>query len=889
MEGENAVKPPKTLSKGVIALIVAVAVLGSAVTTLLAVMFTSRDTVPKGYVPEGYISIEDAQALLASMTLPAGSMSMDFQELTDSEADQIISGSDELWEVYERNPLGDTVDERDWDRYSSGIATEWMNSAEKTLYERYDACCRTYLETGVDGYRGGKSGDYFYYGTGVAYRDLGLTKEQAQSLFYWFKFNNPQYYFLCNSAAYSDTSMFPELYERFADGAERTKTTNELFTKLDGWIESISDDEVTHWQMELAANDLLCRKLEYDEEEPFFQSMYSAVLLERTVCAGYSETFCAMMNAVGVDAMVALNDIHAWNVVKWDDGSYYVVDVLWNENRQDNNSPKRTYFNVGEASAKAGDTGKAEHSYGADVAAWAPDLAQSNYVPSEYDLTGSNGTADRLAAPQNLRAPDEGDDEQISVAWDPVDGAAQYTVELYSSDQKTLLLSKSFEKTAISIKFGSYSSLAVRVRAENGERFSDWSEFLAVNTKAEAAQPTTSGTTLAAPQNITITKDEPTITRFSWDPVEGAEQYQIILFKDAEHTETWLSGFQAKTSMGYQKLQPGKTYYYGVRAMKTVDGKDYYSDWTFFKHTTPKEDASGAALSAPQNVTITNDEPTRTGFSWDPVEGADQYELARFTDADHKEIAASGPVEKTNSGFKGLKPGKTYYYGVRAMKTVDGKDYYSDWTYFKHTTPKEDAQPTLAAPQNITITKDEPTVFHFSWDPVEGAEQYEVIMYEDAERTEILLSGFRDQPTKGYESMTPGKTYYYGIRAMKTVDGEDLYSDWTYFKHTNPKEDAQPALAAPQNIAIIKDEPTITHFSWDPVEGAEQYEVALYKDSTLTETLHSSFRTDTTMGYKDLQPNTTYYYGIRAVKTVDGEDLYSDWAYFKHLTPKESS
>ena len=148
--------------------------------------------------------------------------------------------------------------------------------------------------------------------------------------------------------------MFPEMYERFADGAERTKTTNELFAKLDGWIESISDDEVTHWQMELAANDLLCRKLEYDEEEPFFQSMYSAVLLERTVCAGYSETFCAMMNAVGVDAMVALNDIHAWNVVKWDDGSYYVVDVLWNENRQDNNSPKRTYFNVGEASAKAG-------------------------------------------------------------------------------------------------------------------------------------------------------------------------------------------------------------------------------------------------------------------------------------------------------------------------------------------------------------------------------------------------------------------------------------------------------------------------------------------------------------------------------------------------------
>ena len=30
--------------------------------------------------------------------------------------------------------------------------------------------------------------------------------------------------------------------------------------------------------------------------------------------------------------------------------------------------------------------------------------------------------------------------------------------------------------------------------------------------------------------------------------------------------------------------------------------------------------------------------------------------------------------------------------GVRAVKTVDGEKYYSDWIYFSHKTPKETAK-----------------------------------------------------------------------------------------------------------------------------------------------------------------------------------------------------
>lgn len=880
--------------KGLVALILVVAVIASLATALLAMIFASQNTVPKGYVPEGYISVEDAKALISSITLPVGSMNMDFQDISDVEADEIANGADELWAAYERNPMGDAVNRRDWGKYASKIATEGMTDAEKTLYNRYDACCKKYLEMGVDGFRGGKSGDYFYYGSEVNYGDLGLSRDQAQSLFYWFKFNNPQYYFLRNGAAYSGTSMFPMMYERFANGNERTKTTNELFDKLDGWIESISDDEVTTWQMELAANDLLCRKLEYDEDEPFYQSMYSAVLLERTVCAGYSETFCAMMNAVGVDAMVALNNIHAWNVVKFDDGNYYVVDVLWNENYEDNDDPKRDYFNVGEIAAKARDGENAAHTFGSDLVSWAPDLSQRDYVPTEYDLTGSGGNAGRLDIPQNLRITDD-DGEIAYLAWDSVDGAAQYMVELYTGDGETLTNSKAFEKNETTIRYKSYSSLAVRVRAEDGERVSDWSELFVFTTKADAAGPSptpTPGVTLAVPKNVKITKDEANSTGFSWDEVAGADQYQVMLFKDAKHTETWVGDFRTKTAVVYNKLQPSTTYYYGVRAMRTVDGEDYYSDWTYFTHKTPEESAkstSDVTLDAPKNIKIKDVEPGRVAISWDRVEGASWYHVSVFKDSSHKEEIQNTRKFTLSAAITDLEPGTTYYFGIKARSTsVDeksGQYVYSDWTYFEHTTPA--AVDALAAPKNIVFTKDEPTSVRFTWDAVKGAEQYHLAIFKDADHKEIWIDSNQTETNVGYSKLTPGSTYYYGIRAMKTVDGKDYYSDWTYFAHKTPnKESASSvALGAPKNIKITEDEPDGFDFTWDAVEGAEKYQVAAFKDSTHKEIWVDWTETEASSGFGNLSAGVDYHYGVRAVKTVDGKDIYSDWLYFTHKTP----
>ena len=113
--------------------------------------------------------------------------------------------------------------------------------------------------------------------------------------------------------------------------------------------------------------------------------------------------------------------------------------------------------------------------------------------------------------------------------------------------------------------------------------------------------------------------------------------------------------------------------------------------------------------------------------------------------------------------------------GIRAVKTVEGQDYYSDWVHL--TVP---AAIGVEVPQNVRVTDVDATSFHLAWDAVEGIEQYEYALFKDAEYKERWgdLKRIANQRT-GYKN-TNGGEYYFGIRAVKTVEGQDYCSDWVY-------------------------------------------------------------------------------------------------------------
>lgn len=87
------------------------------------------------------------------------------------------------------------------------------------------------------------------------------------------------------------------------------------------------------YEKELYVHDALIKKLVYDINAPINQSAYSALVSNRTVCAGYARAFQYIMQQLGIPCYYCTGyagQSHAWNIVRID-GEFYNVDVTWDD------------------------------------------------------------------------------------------------------------------------------------------------------------------------------------------------------------------------------------------------------------------------------------------------------------------------------------------------------------------------------------------------------------------------------------------------------------------------------------------------------------------------------------------------------------------------------
>ena len=258
---------------------------------------------------------------------------------------------------------------RDWSACTGSLGEENLSPEEAEFYDRLNKTSLKYISTSVSCVTHyDPDGSVWHSADGVKYGDLRLSSEEVGVLYMWFRFNHPQYYFLSCAYRFNGWTLCPYLYENMVDRKERAKITNELFDKLEGWIREVEDNAATTYQKELYANNLICEAVTYDRESlrlyeqgidrtgmELCQSLYSVVILENTVCAGYSVAFTAIMSAMGVDATAGLSNDHAWNVVRCDNGQYYCVDVCWNDKNKPDLAYRNDYFNIGDTTLQSKD------------------------------------------------------------------------------------------------------------------------------------------------------------------------------------------------------------------------------------------------------------------------------------------------------------------------------------------------------------------------------------------------------------------------------------------------------------------------------------------------------------------------------------------------------
>ena len=142
--------------------------------------------------------------------------------------------------------------------------------------------------------------------------------------------------------------------------------------------------------------------------------------------------------------------------------------------------------------------------------------------------------------------------------------------------------------------------------------------------------------------------------KLSWKAVTGATKYWIYRSTDGVNFKYWDS--TTKTSYTNSGAASGKKYYYRVKAVAVVNGKNVVSANSSTK-------SLFTSLAKPSvSITTSNGKPKLT---WKAVTGADKYYIYRSTDG--KNFSYWDSTTKTTYVNSGAKKNTKYYYKVKAV------------------------------------------------------------------------------------------------------------------------------------------------------------------------------------------------------------------------------
>ena len=228
-----------------------------------------------------------------------------------------------------------------------------------------------------------------------------------------------------------------------------------------------------------------------------------------------------------------------------------------------------------------------------------------------------------------------------------------------------------------------------------------------------------------------------------WNAVDGAAKYYIYRSTDGKSFKYYDS--TTKTSYTNNSTNIGTTYYYKVKAVKVVDGKEYTSDYSAAKNILCKPAIPSLIINRVNG---------KAQLKWNAVDGATKYSVYRSTDGkSFKYWDSTTKLSYTNSAAAS---GTKYYYIVKAVAVVNGKNVESASSNTKS------LMTTLATPSvSITTSNGKPKL---TWKAVKGADKYWVYRSTDGKNF-----SYWDSTTKTAfinSSAKKNTKYYYKVKAV---------------------------------------------------------------------------------------------------------------------------
>ena len=349
------------------------------------------------------------------------------------------------------------------------------------------------------------------------------------------------------------------------------------------------------------------------------------------------------------------------------------------------------------------------------------------------------------------------------------------------------------------------------------------------NDFAGIASASSSTAYVTPPTNFTITYGD-TYADISWEPVKGANQYNIFMY-DEETGEYKYNGF-TRSATYRVALRRNVTYKFKFDAERNMEVSEK-SEEVSVKTTTIPAPTVGKNLWGQENE-----------FMWTEIFDADYYKVYRYN-TKTKKYKLIGETKSRHYIDDSVKYGKTYSYKVSAV-CDDG-------------TSKLSEEYTLTIPdmKELSISAEfRKEDIELKWNNTSDAYSYNVYKYNTKTKKYTLVKNTTSWPRYYDEKIKPGKTYSYKVCPVGKY-GKGKYS--------NIVSVTVPDIELPA-IPVIKNYKSSTYsvsFSWNAVNDAAYYKIYKYNPDSKKYELYDTTST-TSMSIGSLSSNTTYYFKVAA-------------------------